>query len=195
MHRIRELRLEFQSAFPVKNEEQEAEPDKEAKQRIRKFRKLMNQHVLKQSKKKTSILLQSWIFIGKTEAEAEAPILWPPDVKNSLIGKDPDAGKDWRQEEKGRTEDEMVGWHHWLNGYEFKQAPGVGDGQGSLACCSPYGRKESDMTERLNWTDRSWRNRIDKKKYTESEQKEIILNLPAINFSEAMGGEKNEGMR
>ena len=195
MHRIRELRLEFQSAFPVKNEEQEAEPDKEAKQRIRKFGQLMNQHVLKQSKKKTSILLQSWIFIGKTEAEAEAPILWRPDVKNSLIGKDPDAGKDWRQEEKGRTEDEMVGWHHWLNGYEFKQAPGVGDGQGSLACCSPYGHKESDMTERLNWTDRSWRNRIDKKKYTESEQKEIILNLPAINFSEAMGGEKNEGMR
>ena len=135
-HRIGELRLVFQSAFPVKNEEQEAEPDKEAKQRIRKSGQLMNQHVLKQSKKKTSILLQSWIFIGKTEAEAEAPILWWPGVKNWLIGKDPDAGKDWRQE-KGRTEDEMVGWHHRLNGYEFEQAPGVGDGQGSLACYSP----------------------------------------------------------
>ena len=80
---------------------------------------------------------QSWIFIGRTDAEAEAPILWPTDVKNWLIGKDPDAGKDWRQEEKGTTEDEMVGWHHWLLGQEFEQAPGVGDGQGSLACCSP----------------------------------------------------------
>ena len=81
------------------------------------------------------------IFIWKTDAEAEAPILWPPDVKNWLIGKDPDAGKDWRQEEKGTTEDEMVGWHHWLEGLEFEQAPGVGDGQGSLACCSPWGCK------------------------------------------------------
>ena len=82
---------------------------------------------------------QSWIFIGRTDAEAEAPILWPPDVKNWLIGKDPDAGKDWRQE---RREDEMVGWHHQLNGHEFEQALGVGDGQQSLACCSPWGRKE-----------------------------------------------------
>ena len=96
---------------------------------------------------------QSWIFIGKTDAKAETPILWPPDAKNWLTGKDPDAGKDWRQEEKGMTEDEMVGWHHRLGGHEFEQAPGVGDGQGSLACCSPWGRKESDTTERLNWTD------------------------------------------
>ena len=82
---------------------------------------------------------QPWIFTGRADAEAETPILWPPDAKNWLIGKDPDAGKDWRQEEKGTTEDEMVGWHHWLDGHEFEEAPGVGDGQGSLACCSPWG--------------------------------------------------------
>ena len=91
---------------------------------------------------------QSWIFIGRTDAEA--PILWPPDVKNWLIWKDPDAGKDWRQEAKGITEDEMVGWHHQLDGCEFWQVPGVGDGQGSLVCCSPWGHKESEMTEQLN---------------------------------------------
>ena len=94
----------------------------------------------------------SWIFIGRTDAEAEAPILWLSDVKNWLTGKDPDAGKEWRQEEKGTTEDEMVGWHHWLDGHEFEQALGVGDRQGSLVCCSPWGCKKSDMTERLNWT-------------------------------------------
>ena len=94
---------------------------------------------------------QSWIFTGRTDAEAEASILWPPDVKNRLVGKDPEAGKDWRREEKGTTEDEMIGWHHWLNGHEFEQASGVGDGQGGLACCSPWGRKEMDTTERLNW--------------------------------------------
>ena len=82
---------------------------------------------------------QPLLFIGRSDAEAEAPILWPPDMKNWLIGKDPDAGKDLRQEEKGMTEDEIVGWYHWLNGQEFEQAPGVGDGQGSLACCSPWG--------------------------------------------------------
>ena len=96
---------------------------------------------------------QSWRFIGRTDAEAETPILWPPDVKNWLNGKDPEAGKDWRQEEKGTIEDEMVGWHHWLNGHEFEQAPEVGDGQRSLACCSPWGCKELDTTERLNWTE------------------------------------------
>ena len=95
----------------------------------------------------------SGIFIGRTDAEAEAPILQPPDLKNWLIGKDPDAEKDWRQEEKGTTEDEMVGWNHWLDGHEFKQAPGVGNGQGGLVCCSPWGCKESDMTEQLNWTE------------------------------------------
>ena len=96
---------------------------------------------------------QFWIFIRRTDAEAEAPILWPPDVKNWLIWKDPDAGKDCRQEEKGMTEDEMVGWHHRLYGHEFEQAPGVGDGQGSLACCRPWSRKEWDTAERLNWTE------------------------------------------
>ena len=96
---------------------------------------------------------QSWIFIGRTDAKAEALILWPPDVKNWLIGKDPDAGKDWRQEEKETTEDEIVGWHHQLDGHEFEQALGVGDGQGSLECCSPWGCKELDMTEWLNWTE------------------------------------------
>ena len=96
---------------------------------------------------------QPSMFFGRTDAESEAPILWAPNAKNRLLGKDPDAGKDWRQEEKGTTEVKMVGWHHWLNGHEFEQAPGVGDGQGSLACCSPWGHKESDMTEQLNWTD------------------------------------------
>ena len=96
---------------------------------------------------------QSWIFIGRTDAEAEAPILWPRDVKNWLIGKDPDAGKDWRQEEKGTTENEMAGWHHQLDGHEFEQALGAGDGQGSLVYYSPWGCKESDRTEWLNWTD------------------------------------------
>ena len=84
---------------------------------------------------------QSWIFIGRTDVEAETPILWTPDVKNWIIWKDPDAGKDWRQEEKGMTEDEMVGWHHRLNGHEFGWAPGVGDGPGGLACCSPWGHR------------------------------------------------------
>ena len=87
------------------------------------------------------------------DAKAEAPILWSPDEKNWLIGKDPGAGKDWRQEEKGMTEDEMVGWHHWLNEHEFEQAPGDGEGQGGLACSSSWSVKESDMTEWLNWTD------------------------------------------
>ena len=94
---------------------------------------------------------QSWIFIGRTDAEAKAPILWPHDLKSRLLRKDPDAGKDWGQEEKGMTEDEMVGWHQWVNGHEFQQAPGIGDGQGSLVCCSPWGCKELDTTEQLNW--------------------------------------------
>ena len=95
---------------------------------------------------------QSWIFIGRADAEAEAPIFWPPDAKIWLIGKDPDARKDWRQEEKGTTEDEMVGWHHRLDGHESEQAPGIGDGQGGLACCSLQGHKELDTSEQLNWT-------------------------------------------
>ena len=96
---------------------------------------------------------QPWIFIGRTNFEAETPMLWPPDVKNWLIWKELDAGKDWRQEEKGTTEEEMVGWCHWLNGHEFEQAPGVDDGQGSLVCYSPWGHKELDMSEWLHWTE------------------------------------------
>ena len=94
---------------------------------------------------------QSWIFFGRTDAEAETLILWPPDAKNWLIEKDPDAGRDWGQEEKGTTEDEMAGLYHRCNGHEFEEVLGVGDGQGSLVCCSPWGRKESDTTGRLNW--------------------------------------------
>ena len=96
---------------------------------------------------------QSWIFIGRTHAETEAPILWPSNTKNWLIEKDPDAGKDWRREEKGMTEDEMVRWHHWLNGDEFEHASGVGDGQGGLVCYSPWRcRVGHNWTEQLNWT-------------------------------------------
>ena len=96
---------------------------------------------------------QSWIFIERTHAEAKTLILWPPDAKNWLIGKEPDAGKDWRQEEKWTTKDELVRWHHQLNGHEFEQALGGGDGQGGLAFFSPWGCKKSDMTEQLNWTE------------------------------------------
>ena len=95
---------------------------------------------------------QSWVFIGRTEAKAETPILWPPHVKSWLIGKDFDAGRDWGQEEKGTTEDEMAGWHHWLDGCESEWTPGVGDGQGGSACCNSWGHKESDTTYWLNWT-------------------------------------------
>ena len=95
---------------------------------------------------------QSWIFVGRTDAEAETAVLWPPDVKSWLIWKDSDARKDWGQEEKGTTEDEMVGWHHRLNGHGSGWTPVVGDGQGGLACCSSWGCKESDTTKRLNWT-------------------------------------------
>ena len=93
---------------------------------------------------------QSWIFIGRTDAEAKVLIFWPPDTKSQLIRKDPDAGKDWRQERKEMTEDKMIGWHHWLNGREFEQAPGDSEGQGGLACCNPWGYEESDMAEQLN---------------------------------------------
>ena len=99
---------------------------------------------------------QPWIFIGRTDVEAEAPIFCPPDVKSRLTGTDPDAGKDWGQEEKGVAEDEMVGWHHWLNGPEFEQALGIGDGQRGLECCGSWGHEESDMTEQLNWTELNW---------------------------------------
>ena len=96
---------------------------------------------------------QSWVFIGRTDVEPETPVFWPPDVKSWLIGKDPVARRVWGQEEKGTTEDEMVGWHHQLNGHEFGWTPGVGDGQGGLACYGTWGCKESDTTEWLNWTE------------------------------------------
>ena len=94
-----------------------------------------------------------WVFFGRTDAKAESPVLWPPHAKSWLIGKDSNAGRDWGQEEKGTTEDEMAGWHHQLDGCEFGWMPGVGDRQGSLAGCNSWGRKESDTTEQLNWTE------------------------------------------
>ena len=121
---------------------------------------------------------QSWIFTGRTDAEAETPILWLFAAKSSLIGKDPKAGKDWGQEEKGTTEEEVVGWHHRLNGHEFEQAPGVGDGQGSLACCSPWGHKELDTTEWLT-------TRIEKK--SESKCDKMWTNCCNITSGESVG--------
>ena len=100
---------------------------------------------------------QYWVFIGRTDAKAETPILWPPHAKSWLIGKDYDAGRDWGKEEKGTTEDEMAGWHHQLDGHESEWTPGDVDRQGGLACCNSYGSKESDMTEWLNWTELNWR--------------------------------------
>ena len=99
---------------------------------------------------------QSRVFTGRTDAKAETPIFWPPHVKSWLIGKDSDAGRDWGQVEKGMTEDEMAGCHHWLNGHEFGWTLGDGDGQGGLVCCNLWGCKESDTTERLNWTELNW---------------------------------------
>ena len=103
---------------------------------------------------------QSWVFIGRTDAEAETPILWPPHVKNWLIGKDPDAGRDWGQEEKGMTEDEMAGWHYRFDSHEFGWTPGVDNGQGGLVCSDSWGHKESDTTERLNWTELNWKKNV-----------------------------------
>ena len=110
---------------------------------------------------------QSWVFIGRTDAKAENPILWLPHGKSWLIGKDSDSGRDWGQEEKGTTEDEMSGWHHWLDGREFEWTPGVGDGQGGLVCCDSWDHKELDTTEWLNWTEPlhrmegwSWKHRL-----------------------------------
>ena len=98
---------------------------------------------------------QSWVFTGRIDAEAETPVLWPPHAKSWLTGKDPDAGRDWGQE-KGMTEDEMAGWHHLLDGHESGRTPGVGDGQGGLACWDSWGCKESNMTEQLKWTELNW---------------------------------------
>ena len=98
---------------------------------------------------------QPWVFFGRTD-KAETPVLWPPYAKSWLIGKDSDTGRDWGQEEKGTTKDEMAGWHHWLDGHESEWTPGVGDGQGGLVCCNSWGCKKSDTTERLNWTELIW---------------------------------------
>ena len=116
---------------------------------------------------------QSWVFIGRTDAEAETPILWPPDEKSWLIGKDPDAGKDRAQEEKGMTEDEMVGWHHWVDGHGFGWTLGVGFGQGGLEWCDSWVGKESNTTERLNWTERN------------------SLYISSFMFCASLGSEKN----
>ena len=119
---------------------------------------------------------QFWIFTGRTDAEAEASIPWPPDVKSQLIGKDPDAGKDWGQEEKGMTEDEMVGWNHWLfNGHEFEQALGDGEGQGSLVYCSPRGCKELDTTDQLNNNKDNWCNHTVLSERSQSQEATVYM--------------------
>ena len=122
---------------------------------------------------------QSWVFIGGTDVEAETPVLWPPHVKSWLIGKDSDAGRDWGQEEKGMTEDEMAGWHHQLDGHEFGWTQGVGDGQGGLVCCNSWDGRDSDMTERLNWTELS--------------QKRFCVN-GGLKDEEAVRGEAETGL-
>ena len=104
-----------------------------------------------------SELNKPWDFFGRNDAKAETPVLWTPHANSWLIGKDSDAGRDWGQEEKGTTEDEMAGWHHWLDGRESQWTPGVGDGRGGLACCKSCGHKESDLTERLIWSDLTYR--------------------------------------
>ena len=120
---------------------------------------------------------QSWVFIGGTDAKAETPILWPPHAKSWLIGKDSDAGRDWGQEEKGTTEVEMAGWHHRLDGREFEQTPGVGDGEGGLACCDSWGHKELVMTERLNWTDVQYQSSANSESFTSSFWSVLLLFL------------------
>ena len=122
---------------------------------------------------------QPWVFFGRNDAKAETPVLWPPHAKSWLMGKDSDAGRDWGQEEKGMTEDEMAGWHHWLNGRESQWTPGVGDGQGGLACCDSWGLKESDTTEQLNWTELNWRGKSRERDF-EKEQK---LNLLLVDWA------------
>ena len=118
--------------------------------------------------------------VGRNDAKAETPVLWPPHAKSWLIGKDSDAGRDWGQEEKGTTEDKMAGWHHWLDGHESEWTPGVGDGQGGLACCDSWGRKESDMTERLIWSEATLLNLV-------SHPKGHIMHKHERNSDRAMG--------
>ena len=121
---------------------------------------------------------QPWDFFGRSDAKAETPVLWPLHEKSWLIGKDPAAGRDWGQEEKGTTEDEMAGWHHRLDGHEFEWTPGVGDGQGGLACCDSWGHKESDMTERLNWTEvKHWNHEMNKTWSLHTSSSYIVRNI------------------
>ena len=115
---------------------------------------------------------QPWDFFGRNDAKAETPVLWPPHAKSWLIGKDFDAGRDWGQEEKRTTEDEMAGWHHWLDGHESEWTLGVCDGQGGLACCDSWGHKESDTSQRLNWTELNWMGRDD---FLEKEMQPILV--------------------
>ena len=126
-----------------------AESEEELKSLLMKMKEENEKVGLKLNIQKTKIMASGPI----TSWQIDVEILWPPDVNSWLIGKDPDAGKDWGQEKKEMTEDEMAGWHHWLNGHGFRWTPGVGDGQGGLVCCGSWGRKESDMTERLIWSD------------------------------------------
>ena len=128
---------------------------------------------------------QLWIFIGRTDVEGETPVLWSLDAKNRLIGKDPDTWKDWRWEEKGPTENEIVGWHYWLDGHEIEQAPGVGVGLGGLACCSPWGCRELGTTERLNWTELMQEH---KTSYSRRRQFQIVLRFLATQNTKKIGG-------
>ena len=125
---------------------------------------------------------QSWVFFGRNDAEAETPVLWPLHVKCWLIRKDSDAGRDWGKDEKGTTEDEMAGWHHWLDGREFEWTPGVGDGQGGLACCDSWGCKELDTTEWLNWTE--WGMTNSNNMFREYFLRSWLLNLDLKNKKE-----------
>ena len=127
---------------------------------------------------------QSWMFIGRTDVEAETPILWPPHVKSWLIGKDPDAGRDWGQEEKGTTEYEMAGWYHRLDAQEFGWTLGVGNGQGGLACCNSWGRKESDMTEQMNWTEQGKNRRKTRHEATAIILLNMVMDLSGNKYRE-----------
>ena len=132
---------------------------------------------------------QPWDFFGRNDAKAETPVLCPPHAKSWLIGKDSDAGRDWGQEEKGTTEDEMSGWHHWLDGRESEWTPGVGDGQGGLVCCNSQGHKESDMTEQLNWTELKAHMRLHNTQWMEASVMPLITTWKG-EAAECLGGEE-----